>query len=404
MSRTLIPHYTDAVLEFEMNDGLAPSASQPASSSDEVVNFTTRTLKLFAKSGGSVLILFGLGSGAHALALAESLPETARLVVCETDADTARVFLKDHPEWKEPDGRTHVAADSSAWALLYLLALSGANAENSSTAICPELTNEDRDRYRALQRRFHQARPHLALNSSYLSHVAVQAPDLSVGVILSPKEPELNRFFAQFPDWIREVVVVWDAETVPDRQFSCAAPLRHLANPMQDFASQRNKMLDACEGEWVLYLDGDELFSEDVWSLFTALLLIKRLTGCYFPRMTLYPDDTRCKVGFGLWPDLQLRLFRREPSVRFERPVHERLTGVEGRVALAMDAPILHYSRINKSPEALGEKLKRFDAAAAGRIVHRLNQDYPSLERSRFPEAAFISGALQVLLLEENPS
>ncbi|MDD3313249.1 glycosyltransferase [Pseudodesulfovibrio sp.] len=403
MSRTLIPHYTDAVLAFDMTDGPA-SAPAAAPTADEVRTFTDRTLSLFAKSGASVLVLFGLGSGRCALALAAGLPEAARLVVCETDTGTARKFLAAHPEWRDEDGRAHLAADSSAWALLYLLALSGANAENGSTALCPDLGKADRDRYRALQRRFLQARPHLALNSSYLSHVAVQAPDLSVGAILSPDEPELDTFFAQFPDWVREVVVIWDAETAPDREFACAAPVRHLAHPLDDFATQRNRMLDACQGEWVLYLDGDERFSEDVWSLFTALMLIKRLAGCYFPRMTFFPDETRCKVGFGLWPDLQLRLFRREPSVRFERPVHERLIGVEGRVALAMDAPILHYSRLTKSPEMLAAKLKRFDAAGAGRVTHRLNDDYPTLERARFDEASFLAGALQVLLLEENPA
>jgi len=256
---------------------------------------------------------------------------------------------------------------------------------------------------RALQRQFLQARHHLALNSSYLSHVAVQAPDLSVGAILHPDEPELDAFFAQFPDWVREVVVIWDAETVPDREFACAAPVRHLARPLDDFSKQRNRMLDECTGEWLLYLDGDELFSEDTWSLFTALLLIKRLAACYFPRMTLYPDESRCKVGFGLWPDLQLRLFRREPEIRFERPVHEKLTGVKGRTALVLDAPILHYSRMRKSPEVLEAKLKRFDAAGSG-PAHRLNDDYPTLERNRFAEASFVAGAIQVLLLEENPA
>lgn len=234
--------------------------------------------------------------------------------------------------------------------------------------------------------------------------MAVQAPDLSVGVILNPDEPELDVFFAQFPDWVKEVVVVWDGETVPDREYSCAAPIKHLANPLRDFASQRNRMLDECEGEWVLYLDGDESFSEDVWSLFTALLLIKRLEACYFPRMTFYPDETHCKVGYGLWPDLQLRLFRNHEGVRFERPIHERLTGIKGRVALALDAPIQHYSRLKKTPEELTAKLKRFDEASGDTVQHILNDDYPSLKRTQFTEASFIAGALQVMLLEENPA
>jgi len=404
MSSTLIPRYTDAVLAFDFTDTQNEAQTIPIPSKDDVAAFTSRTLKIFNKSSATNCILFGLGTGAQALALDAELPENARLIVCESNRATARNFLEAHPEWQEGTSRASLITDISLWAQLYLLAQSGATTENSHTGINPDLGEEDRTRFQALQRLFIKARSHQAINSSYLSHVAVQAPDLSVAAILSPDEPELDTFFAQFPDWVKEVVIIWDSEEVPNREFSCAAPIKHFAHPLEDFASQRNRMLKECEGEWVLYLDGDEMFSEDVWSLFTALLLIKRLEACYFPRMTFYPDDSHCKVGYGLWPDLQLRLFRNRESVRFERPIHEKLTGIEGRVALTLDAPILHYSRLRKTPEELTAKLKRFDEASGDTVQHVLNDDYPHLDRTQFPEASFIAGALQVLLLEENPA
>lgn len=404
MSRTLISRYTNAVLAFDFKNAEAhPEAITPPSPKD-IEAFTQRTLKIFDKSDAKVLILFGLGSGAYALALDAALPKEARLLVCETDTARARAFLEANPVWQEDANRASLIADISLWAQFYLLTMSGATPVNTSTVLNPELAETDRNRHQALQRLFLQARPHQAINSSYLSHVAVQAPNLSAGAILSPDEPELDTFFAQFPDWVKEIVVVWDAEEVPEREFSCAVPIKHFAHPLEDFASQRNRMLEECEGEWVLYLDGDEAFSEDTWSLFTALMLIKRLEACYFPRMTFYPDENHCKVGYGLWPDLQLRLFRNRESIRFERPIHEKLTGIEGRVALALDAPILHYSRIRKSPEALAAKLKRFDETGGDTVTHILNDDYPSVERSQFDEASFVAGALQVLLLEENPA
>jgi hypothetical protein len=402
MSATLIPRYSDAVLAFDYND--APAATLPPPRDEDGDAFVQRTLRLFEKSGARWLILFGIGSGQPPLALEAALPADARLVVCEPDAALARAFLEANPAWRDGSARGCVIADSSPWAQLHLLAMSGATTENSATAINPDLPPEDRKRHQAAQRLFTSARPHQAINSSYLSHVAVQAPDLSVGVILSPDEPELDAFFRQFPDWVKEIVVIWDGETVPEREFSCAAPVRHLAQPLKDFASQRNRMLDECSGEWILSLDGDECFSEDVWSLLTAIMLIKRLTACYFPRMTLYPDENNCKVGFGMWPDLQLRLFRKEEGVRYTRPLHERLTGVTGRTALALDAPILHFSRLRKTPEQLEAKLKRFEEIGENRVQHRLNSDYPHLPRSLFAEASFISGSLQMLLLEENPA
>lgn len=403
MSTTLIPRYTKAVLEFDFTDKAGASALPMPPAEEEISAFVKRTVSLVEKSGADFLVLFGLGSGAQGLALNKSLPESVRLIVCETDTALVRPFLEANPAWQEEGGRAHIVGDTSLWSQFYLLAMAGASAKNAHTVLNPELTGDEKKRFQSLQRLFLSARQHQAINSSYLSHVAVQAPDMSVGVILSPAEPNLAEFFAQFPDWIKEVVVVWDAEEVPGECPYCAVPIKHIAQPLTDFATQRNRMLDECDGEWVLYMDGDELFSEDTWSLFTCLLLIKRLEACYFPRMTFYPDENGVKVGFGLWPDLQLRLFRKRDGVRFERPIHEKLTGIQGRVALVLDAPILHYSRLRKSPEELATKLERFDEAGGDKVRHILNDEYPSLERSEFNEVSFIEGAIQVLLLEENP-
>ncbi|WFS63733.1 glycosyl transferase family 2 [Pseudodesulfovibrio thermohalotolerans] len=404
MNHDMIRRYTDAVLEFGFRgDGNAPPAAT-VPSAEETATFAERTLRLLEKSESETLILFGLEDGEHALALARELPEGTSLLVCETDPAKARAFLTATPEWSDPDSRASILADTSPWAHLYILNMSGVRPDNATMALNPALPEDKRTEYRHLQRLFMNARPHQAINSSYLSHVGVQAPDLSVGAILHPDEPGLDTFFAQFPEWVREVVVVWDAECAPDRDFACAAPIRHLARPLDDFASQRNHALDHCEGEWTLFLDGDESFSEDVWGLLTACMLVKRLEACWFPRMTLYPDETRCKAGYGLWPDLQLRLFRKGESVRFNRPVHERLTGITGRTALVLDAPILHYSRLRKSPEELAAKLKRFDETGGGAVEHVLNEDYPTVPRAMLPEASLLMGSLSMLLLEENPA
>lgn len=400
MNLDLINEYTRQVLAFDWKNKQSETAESDTPDQETLNRHASRAARLVEKRGASALVLFGLGSGCLANRLAQTLPKEMPIIVCELLPQRVRE-LRDSMLL---DTRVTVLTDTSAWAHLLLLAQCGITTENAVLILNPEPDQVERSRYQAMQRAFSAARSHLALNSSLLSHVSVQAPDLSVGAILSPDEPNLDDYFAQFPDWVREIVVIWDAEQIPDREFSCAAPIRHLAHPLDDFASQRNRMLDECAGEWVLYLDGDECFSPDAWDLLTALLLVKRLQACYFPRMTLYPEETRTKVGYGLWPDLQLRLFRNAPGIRFERPVHERLTNVTGRTAIAVDAPILHYSRIRKSPEQLAAKLSRFDQAGGNSVHHVLNPDYPSLKRASLAEASFISGALQLLLLEENPS
>ncbi|NDV17896.1 glycosyl transferase family 2 [Pseudodesulfovibrio sp. JC047] len=399
---TLISHYTDAVLAFTFTEG--KDQAPCAATTQDIPAFTERMLKIFQKSHAKTMVLFGLEDGAHALALRDALPETAHLFVCETNTQKARDFLQSNPEWISPDAQAQLICDTSPWAHLYLLALANVTPASATLALNPALDEKNKHQYQSLQRLFSQTKPHQAINSSYLSHVGVAAPDLSVGAILSPDEPNLDIYFNQFPDWVKEVVVVWDSETIPEIPISCAVPIRHFAHPLDDFAAQRNRMLDHCEGDWVLYLDGDERFSEDVWDLFPACMLVKRLEACYFPRMTLYPNEHHTKVGYGLWPDLQLRLFKNMDGIRFERPIHERLTGIQGRTALALDAPILHSSNLLKSPDMLAAKLKRFDAAGGNTVKHLLNEEYPSIERSLFAEASLLMGALQMLLLEKNPA
>lgn len=227
MSTTLIPRYTNTVLAFDFKDTNSTAQTLPSPAAEEVEVFTERTIKMFKKSGSDYLVLFGLGSGAQALALDAALDDCAKLIICETDTAIARTFLEANPAWKDETNRGKIISDISLWAQFYLLALTGASTENSHTALNPDLDEDARNQYQSLQRLFVKARPHQAINSSYLSHVAVQAPNLSVGAILSPDEPNLDAYFAQFPDWVKEVVVVWDSEEVPERI--------HLRRPRQTF-------------------------------------------------------------------------------------------------------------------------------------------------------------------------
>ena len=122
--------------------------------------------------------------------------------------------------------------------------------------------------------------------------------------------------------------------------------------------------------------------------------------GVFFPRLTLYPDPGHAKVGHGLWPDLQLRLLRTLPPAtpRYVRPVHERLEGLAGRAALALDAPLFHYNRLLADDVAVKAKLAAYDAAE-GQHRHRLSRDYPSLPLEFFEALSGDRREGRVLLL-----
>jgi len=79
-------------------------------------------------------------------------------------------------------------------------------------------------------------------------------------------------------------------------------------------------------------------------------------------------------------------------------PVHERLTGLTGAQALALDVEIEHLNRLGKGDEALRRKLGRFDEAGAGRVRHALSAEYPSVPRGLLA-ARDLDGPPRCLLL-----
>ncbi len=361
-----IREYTKEVLSFHMESGRA-ALPVAAPSPEKLEKYTERCLRIFRGSGAAKLLFFGLGSGWTMNAVSRHMPSQVPLAACELSMDIARLQLP------LLDERWEILADMSPWAHLCLLGMEGFTPENTCLMLNPELpAGPERTALQALQRLFAQARLQTVLPED-------ARVSMSAGCILSPDEPQLDEYFSQFPGWLMELCIVWDAPEVPEMDIKCPCPVRQTAHPLDDFASQRNRMKEMCAGQWLLYLDGDECFRPEDWDAVKALVQGTEAHSFLFTRQTLYPDEQHAKIGFGLWPDLQQRLFRNLDSVRFKRPIHEKLTGLDGPAAIVLNLPIKHYSRIRKSPDQIMEKLSRFDRAARQEALHRLNEDYPSL-------------------------
>lgn len=381
--------YSAEVLSFARPDNGPPP---PAPDATDLERHAQRALRLARAAQKPFLVLLGLGSGALAAALAQDLPAGVRLLACTLRPEGAAALRRNKAlAWWTPECRHALVADTSPWALLTLLDLAGATAETACLVLNPETPEPERSRLAALQRTLAAARPLLvpALDPS-------QAPPLSAAAILRPDEPDLDQFFAQFPAWLAELAVVWDAEQIPLRRFPCAPPLRQTARPLAgDFSAQRNAMLGLCQGEWAFFLDADESLTPADWQRIPGLCGQKDAAGWHFPRLTFYPDQGQCRMGLGLWPDYQLRLFRRSAGLAFLHPVHERLTGLDGPEALALDLALRHHTHLRKRPEDIRAKLAVFDQA--GGLRHTLSADYPRLPLALLepaPRGAAVRGLL----------
>src|SRR5207237_7933337 len=135
-----------------------------------------------------------------------------------------------------------------------------------------------------------------------------------------------------------------------------------MIHPWRGFAAQKNYGIEQATGEWILSLDADEQVEPALRAEIATVLSAREACDGY--------RIARRNVMWGRWirhgrlyPDWQLRLFRRGRGRCVELEVHEsvRVEGPVGRLA----APLLHASYRD-----LSDCLARFERyrtlAAAG--------------------------------------
>ena len=392
--------YTSEILAWRLGE----PAAQPEATYPGDVRTAARVARIMrASATRRGVILLGLGTGELAAALADALPPDTPLAVCSLAPPTARRLVDAGAlGWREPDGTRQLLADTSAQALFCLLALATRSAGTDLVTVNPETPGpQERPRLSFLRR--------LLTESAPAAQSGTQAQPLTLAVMARATEPDLPGFFAAAAGLASRAVIVWDGDAVPEAAGHAAlldAPVVHLARRLdRDFAAQRNTLLAACPPGWILGLDPDERPGPGFRQALDRIMATPGLGGAYFPRMTLFPDETRFKAGYGLWPDLQLRLFANIPPSRprYIRPIHERLEGLTGRMALALDAPILHYNRLLTDDAAVASKLDAF-SAVPGAPVHHLSRAYPTLPRDFFDSLCPEMAPPRILLLPAGSS
>jgi glycosyltransferase involved in cell wall biosynthesis len=154
-------------------------------------------------------------------------------------------------------------------------------------------------------------------------------PRLSV-VVVTRNEEERLRACLESVAWADEIVVV-DAES-DDKTVTIAREFTDhvVVRPWPGYAAQKNVALDLATGDWVLSLDADEIVSVELAADIGAVLAANGPADGYaVPRRNVFWG--RWVRHGGLYPDWQLRLFRRGRGRFAARAVHESVS-VEGRV------------------------------------------------------------------------
>ena len=150
-------------------------------------------------------------------------------------------------------------------------------------------------------------------------------------VVVTLNEEERIRECLDSVAWADEIIVV-DAESQDKTAAIARETTDHvIVRPWPGFAAQKNFGLGHATGEWILSLDADETVSPALRAEITAVL--ERgggADGYSVPRRNVFWG--RWVRHGGLYPDWQVRLFRRGKGRFVERAVHESVT-VDGAVA-----------------------------------------------------------------------
>lgn len=209
---------------------------------------------------------------------------------------------------------------------------------------------------------------------------------LSVAIIARDEARHIGAAIESVAGLAGEVLVLLDDRT---RDGSAAISrergARVLSEPWRGFPAQRNRALELCQGEWVLFLDADERVTPALTAEIQTLLgqeaatdtneqsmedrewridaqssilhsRSSNIAGYWIPRYNQFFG--RVLRGGGWYPDRQLRLLRRDRAHYDENRLVHEFADLEGEAG-TLNGHILHLNI-----ERLGELWQKQSAYA----------------------------------------
>lgn len=170
-----------------------------------------------------------------------------------------------------------------------------------------------------------------------------------------------------------DAVIVWDSGSSDDTVARARrAGALVVQRPFDNYAAQRQAVLDTIAAEWVLFVDADERATPALMEEVQAVIDRDDAAGYWIPRRNWIVGHEM--LGGGFTPDHQLRLLKRS-AARYdsERQVHEivQLDGKEGHLR----EPLIHYNYLTW--EQFDAKQRRYAAYEAKILAGRGIQPRP---------------------------
>ncbi len=223
------------------------------------------------------------------------------------------------------------------------------------------------------------------------------SPRLTIGILTMNEARRIEACIrsAQFAD---EVIVVDSGST--DNTVALAQQLGaqvHTHADWQGFAEQRNRLLRYCTGEYVFFLDADEVITPELQTEIQAAVASARNAAweMLWNQVAYGRPLTRMKSTGGVQ-----RLFRRDNLLGFDGVVHERaLLRDPGTPVITCKGRLLHYSRetVYGSLQKLAQyaqlgAAKRAEAGKRGGVLRGMASGFANFLQLYFFRRGFLCG------------
>jgi glycosyltransferase involved in cell wall biosynthesis len=135
---------------------------------------------------------------------------------------------------------------------------------------------------------------------------------------------------------------------------------RHLEG---DFASQKNSIIENCDGDYIFHIDADEYPHETLLEKLKLILEVNDVDLIWVPRVNTVEGITQEHMKMWRWkiteqgwinyPDFQSRVFKNSPDIRWRRKVHEQIDGCKTYSHLPPheELSLYHVKTISKQEE-----------------------------------------------------
>ena len=199
---------------------------------------------------------------------------------------------------------------------------------------------------------------------------------ISVAIITRNEERNIRECLESVR-WADEIVVVDNGSTDRTPAICREYGARFFPEDWKGYSGQKNSAIEKTRNEWVLSLDADERIPPDLFrEMKQNLDQDPSVNGYWIPRKNFFLGRWIRRCGW--YPDLNLRLFRKNRGRFGERAVHESVE-IEGKTAV-LGNPLIHETY--RSLSDFFQRMDRYSTLAAEEM-HRKGR------RFRWTDALF---------------